>query len=114
MDTKFQEVKKWAEAWGVGADVSINPQWAGNGKEARAVGDPGRLPGRYFLTSFLCVCPFSNLFLSHLSYLTRAHPYELISTIIKFVKGLSPNTVILRYLDLELQGVYFEGMHFRP
>lgn len=51
MDTKFQEVKKWAEAWGVGADVSINPQWAGNGKEARAVGDPGRLPGRYFLTS---------------------------------------------------------------
>lgn len=66
------------------------------------------------LTSFLCVCPFSNLFLSHLSYLTRAHPYELISTIIKFVKGLSPNTVILRYLDLELQGVYFEGMHFRP
>lgn len=65
------------------------------------------------LTSFLCVCPFFNLFLSHLSYSTRAHPYELISTIIKFLKGLSPNTVIPEVFGVRTPGCLFWGDAFQ-
>ena len=71
------------------------------------------LDGCLLTWSILCVCLFSNLFLSHLSYWTRAHPYELILTIIDFLKGLSPNTFIPEVFEVRTSAYLFWGDAFQ-
>ena len=66
---------------GVGADVSINPQGAGNGREVRAVGDSGRFPGLYFLTSQ----PQPGSFMSHVKMVAAFIP---LSSVLKIIKNI--------------------------
>lgn len=67
---------------GVGTNVSINPHGAGNSREARAVGDPGRLPGLYFLTSQ----PQPGSFMPRVKMVAV---FILLSSVLKILKNIS-------------------------
>lgn len=54
---------------------------AGNGREARAMGDPGRLPGLYFLTSQ----PQLDSFVSHVKMVAM---FILLSSMLKILKKI--------------------------
>lgn len=55
---------------------------AGNGREAGAMGDPGRLPGLYFLTSQSQL----DSFMSHVKMVAM---FILLSSMVKILKNIS-------------------------